>query len=90
MKYSSRFFLYAPVALVVILAVCVSVYWSRAAGAFEAQLAALKGHEAIPGVTLDWSKVTVSGFPFRLDAVFDGFSARGQGAHGASDARDRA
>jgi hypothetical protein len=82
MKFSSRFFLYAPVAAIVLLAVGASVYWWRATDAFEAKLAALKGHEAIPGVTLNWSKVNVSGFPFRLDAVFDGFSARGQGAHG--------
>jgi hypothetical protein len=82
MKYSSRFFLYAPVTLFLVLAVLVALHWQRTASAFEARLAALKGHEAIPGVTLDWSKAAVSGFPFRLDATFDGFSARGQGVHG--------
>ena len=82
MRYSSRFFLYAPVALVLLIAAGVSLHWWRTAGAFEAKLTALKGHEAMPGVTLDWSKISVSGFPFRLDAVFDGFSAKGDGAHG--------
>lgn len=82
MKYSSRFFLYAPFALLLILAALVALHWWRAASALEAKLAALKGREAIAGVTLDWSRATVSGFPFRLDAVFDGFSARGAGPHG--------
>jgi hypothetical protein len=82
MSYSSRFFLYAPVALVVLIAAGVSFHWSRTATAFEAKLAALKGHEAIPGVTLDWSKAEVSGFPFRIDAVFENFAAHGQGPHG--------
>jgi hypothetical protein len=82
MRYSSRFFLYAPLALLLALAGLVSLHWWRTADAFEARLAALKGHEALPGVTLDWSNVTVSGFPFRMDATFDGFVAQGAGAHG--------
>lgn len=82
MRYSSRFFLYAPLALLLALAGLVSLHWWRTADAFEARLAALKGHEAVPGVTLDWSSVTVSGFPFRMDATFDGFVAQGAGAHG--------
>lgn len=82
MRYSSRFFLYAPLALLLALAGLVSLHWWRTADAFEARLAALKGHEAVPGVTLDWSNVTVSGFPFRMDATFDGFVAQGAGAHG--------
>src|SRR5262245_33092757 len=82
MKYSSRFFLYAPIALVVLLALAVSWQWSRTAHAVEARLAALKGHEALPGVTLDWARADVSGFPFRIDVVFQGLSAHGQGARG--------
>jgi hypothetical protein len=82
MRYSSRFFLYAPLVLLLALAGLVSLHWWRTADAFEARLAALKGHEALPGVTLDWSNVTVSGFPFRMDATFDGFAAQGTGAHG--------
>jgi hypothetical protein len=82
MKYSSRFFLYAPIALFLGLAVFVMFHWWQVAGAFDRQLAALKGHETVPGVTLDWSKVTIAGFPFRLDATFDGLAVKGAGAHG--------
>ena len=82
MKYSSRFFLYAPIALFLALAGFVMVHWWNVAGAFDRQLAAMKGREAVPGVTLDWSKVTLSGFPFRLDATFDGLVVKGAGAHG--------
>jgi hypothetical protein len=57
-------------------------HWWQAANALDAKLKALKGHEAVPGVTLDWAKATVSGFPFRLDVTFDGFAAHGQGPHG--------
>jgi hypothetical protein len=82
MRYSSRFFLYAPLALLLALTVLVAAHWWRTANVFEARLAALKGHEAVPGVTLDWAHVAVSGFPFRMDATFDGFVAQGTGAHG--------
>jgi hypothetical protein len=82
MNYSSRFFLYAPLALVLLIAAAISFHWWRTAGAFEDRLAAIKGREAMPGVTLDWKTVAISGFPFRLDALFEGFSARGDGARG--------
>jgi hypothetical protein len=82
MTYSSRFFLYAPLALFLTLAAFVMTYWWTVARAIDARLAAMKGHEAVPGVTLDWSKVTLSGFPFRIDLVFDGFSVQGTGVHG--------
>lgn len=81
-RYSSRFWLYAPITSFLILAIAAMVYWWVGAGAFEKKLAALKGREAIPGVTLDWNAVKVSGFPFRLDADFTNFSIRGAGAHG--------
>jgi hypothetical protein len=42
----------------------------------------MKGREAVPGVTLDWRGVALSGFPFRIDVTFDGFSAKGAGPHG--------
>jgi hypothetical protein len=81
-KYSSRFWLYAPTGLFLTLAIAVMIHWWLAAGAFEKNLAALKGHEAIPGVTLDWTGVRVGGFPFRLDADFTNFHVQGAGAHG--------
>ncbi|HEY0265273.1 MAG TPA: DUF2125 domain-containing protein [Rhizomicrobium sp.] len=82
MNYSSRFWLYAPITVFLLIAAGVMVHWKCAADAFEQKLAALKGHQAIPGVTLDWSSVAVSGFPFRLDADFEGLSLKGAGAHG--------
>lgn len=82
MKYSSRFFLYAPILLFLALAAFVMVHWWNVAGVFDKKLAAMKGREVVPGVTLDWSKATISGFPFRLDATFDGLVVKGAGAHG--------
>ena len=81
-KYSSRFWLYAPISAFLLLAVATMVHWWILAGTFEKKLAAIKGHEAIPGVTLDWDKVDVGGFPFRIDADFTNFRAQGAGARG--------
>lgn len=82
MNYSSRFWLYAPITTFLLIACAVMAYWWAAAGALEKKLAALKGHEAVPGITLDWRTVEVGGFPFRLDADFTGLSVKGAGAHG--------
>jgi len=81
-KYSIRFWLYSPISLFLLLAAAVMIYWHLAASAFEKKLAALKGHEAIPGVTINWTSVEVGGFPFRLDASFTNFRVQGAGAHG--------
>lgn len=81
-KYSSRFWLYAPTGLFAILAAAVMIHWWMLAGPFEQKLAALKGQEAIPGITLDWDKVEVGGFPFRMDANFQNLRIEGAGAHG--------
>lgn len=82
MSYSSRFWLYAPFCTFLTLAAIAMVHWWIVAGAFEKKLAALKGHEAVPGITLDWDTVQVGGFPFRLDANFSNFGVHGAGAHG--------
>jgi len=82
MKYSSRFWLYAPTLAFLAIAAFVMFHWWTAANAFEKKLAALKGHEAVPGIMLDWSAVTVGGFPFRIDADFTNLSVKGAGAHG--------
>jgi hypothetical protein len=81
-KYSSRFWLYAPTALFAAVAAAVMIHWWMAAGAFEKKLAALKGREAVPGITLNWDKAEVGGFPFRLDANFQNLNIAGAGAHG--------
>jgi hypothetical protein len=82
MRYSSRFFLYAPFLALLVLAALAGVHWWQVASALDARLKAMKGHEAVPGVTLDWSAMTISGFPFRLDVTFDGLAVKGAGAHG--------
>jgi hypothetical protein len=81
-KYSSRFWLYAPTGLFLILGIAVMIHWWIAAGVFEKKLAALKGHDAIPGVTIDWASVKVGGFPFRMEANFTNLRIQGAGAHG--------
>ena len=81
-KYSSRFWLYAPSALFAALAAAVMIHWWMLAGPFEKKLAALKCREAIPGITLNWDKVEIGGFPFRLDANFQNLRIAGAGAHG--------
>jgi hypothetical protein len=67
MRYSSRFFLYAPIALVLLLAAGVSLHWWRAASALEARLDAVNGRAVMPGVTLRFASRQVAGFPFSLD-----------------------
>ena len=81
-RYSSRLWLYAPISLFLLLAAAVMIYWWVAAQAFEKKLASLKGHQAVPGITVDWDQVEVGGFPFRLDAAFSNFRIGGAGAHG--------
>ncbi len=81
-KYSSRFWLYAPISAFLLLAAAAMLHWHLVDSAFEKKLAAIKGQEAIPGVTLDWDKVDVGGFPFRIDADFTNFRAQGAGARG--------
>ncbi|HEY1876762.1 MAG TPA: DUF2125 domain-containing protein [Rhizomicrobium sp.] len=82
MNYSHRFWLYAPISTFLALAAIAMVHWWIVAGAFEKKLAALKGREAVAGITLDWDKVDVGGFPFRLDAKFSNFRVHGAAAHG--------
>ncbi|HEX4302722.1 MAG TPA: DUF2125 domain-containing protein [Rhizomicrobium sp.] len=84
MKYSSRFFLYAPLALFLALAVGAGVVWWRAADALSARLDALNGHDAMPGVTLRFSSKSIGGFPFNLDVVFQDFSVTVATPHGPS------
>jgi len=82
LRYSSRFWLYAPITTFLILAAAVMIHWWYAAQAFEKALATVKSHEVAPGITLNWSKVEVGGFPFRIDADFENFSAAGAAARG--------
>jgi hypothetical protein len=82
MRYSSRFWLYAPICMFLGLAAWAGIHWWNVASALNRKLDAMKGHEAMPGIVIDWQAKTVSGFPFNLDLVFTGLSVKGAGAHG--------
>jgi hypothetical protein len=84
MNYSSRFFLYAPLALFLILASGVSANWWIAANALSTKLDSLNGRPAMPGVTLTFSSKEVGGFPFNLDVIFHDFRIEVQTRHGPS------
>jgi hypothetical protein len=82
MNFSHRFFLYGPFAMLVALAAGVMIYWWIAATALSAKLDALNGHEIAPGIRMSFASKRIAGFPFRLDAIFDGFTVQFPGAHG--------
>jgi hypothetical protein len=83
MKYSSRFWLYAPLALFLALAVWVMSHWWSRAAELDIALKAMNGHQAVPGVTVSWGSHTISGFPFRLDVVFNDFQVRAEAPRGS-------
>ncbi len=82
MKFSSRFWLYAPLVLFLALAAWVMSHWWNVAHALDDRLKAMNGRQAIPGVTLSWNSQTISGFPFRVDVVFTNFLVRAEGPRG--------
>jgi len=82
MNYSSRFWLYAPLALFLGLALWAMGHWWILAKALDQKLIALNGHQAVPGVRVSWSKHTIAGFPFRLDVVFENLSVRAEAPRG--------
>jgi hypothetical protein len=82
MSYSSRFWLYAPLALFLALAAGAMGHWWVVAGAFDKRLHALNGRQAVPGVTVSWDSQTISGFPFRLDVVFRNMRVRAEAPRG--------
>jgi hypothetical protein len=87
MNYSSRFFLYGPLALFLLITLGVGVIWWREASALSQRLDALNGREAIPGVTLHFASKTVGGFPFNIDVVFKDFRVEVKTPHGPSSWR---
>lgn len=69
MRYSNRLFLYAPILVLLALAITASLRWQAVAGGMETWLRQHNGHEIAPGVTLHFASETVRGFPFNVDAV---------------------
>ncbi len=67
-----RFFVYGPLAALLLLAAGVSAYWFVTAGQIRAELERLDGGEILPGVTLQFAAMNISGFPFRFDIVLGG------------------
>jgi len=82
MKYSSRFFLYAPLLLFLTLAAAAGANWWNMADALSRKLDALNGRKAMPGVTLSFASKTVGGFPFNLDVEFRNFRIEVATDHG--------
>jgi hypothetical protein len=74
MKYSSRFFLYAPLGVFLLLCVAAGVHWWAMASSLSRRLDALNGHQAMPGATVSFAAKKISGFPFSLDTEFTGFA----------------
>jgi hypothetical protein len=69
MRYSSRFFLYAPFGGLLLLAAIAAVHWWIAATALAKHLDAINGREIMPGVRLIFSAKRLAGFPFRMDTI---------------------
>lgn len=73
MNYSHRFFLYAPLGVLLLLGAWAGLRWWQVAGALEAQLHAMQTHDAMPGVTVRYRTLEIGGFPFNVDAVLGDF-----------------
>ncbi|MGD0190476.1 MAG: DUF2125 domain-containing protein [Rhizomicrobium sp.] len=71
MNYSHRFFLYAPVAAFLLIALAVMIWWNVAATAFDRHLSMDNGREVMPGIRMTYASKSTSGFPFSLDTVLD-------------------
>jgi hypothetical protein len=83
MRYSSRFFLFAPICVFLALMGVVGVHWWIMADALSARLAAANGHEIAPGVVMRFASKQISGFPFSLDTVFRDVSFEIAKPHGS-------
>ena len=84
MSLTNRLFIYGPFVLFLVLVSVVSVRWWVEAAAFSARLDAMNGRKIAPGVTFHFAQKRVSGFPFRLDAIFKGIQVQIDTPHGPS------
>ncbi len=85
MKYSHRFFLWAPVAVLVALLAAAVIHWFAVAHAVSKYLDAANGHEIAPGVRLHYAKRQIAGFPFRIDLMLDDMRIDVDAAHGPAE-----
>src|SRR6476661_125023 len=69
MRYSSRFFLYAPILGLLLLAAIAMTNWWLTASALAKHLDAVNRHEIMPGVRFSFSEKRLAGFPFRMDTL---------------------
>lgn len=76
MKYSSRFFLYAPLGVFLLLLALAGIHWWIAASRLADWLDAKNGREIMPGVTLSFSARHITGFPFSLDTEMHDVTVR--------------
>jgi hypothetical protein len=72
MRYSSRFFLYAPLAALLTLAAIACAHWWILASALDKRLDAVNGHDIVPGVKISFVSKRIAGFPFRVETRLDG------------------
>ena len=84
MKYSSRFFLYAPLGVFLLLLAIAGIHWWITASRLAAWLDARNGHEILPGVTMRYDAKQITGFPFGLDTELHNLRLAVRSAHGTS------
>jgi hypothetical protein len=72
MRYSSRFFLYAPFLVLIVIAIAAMLRWWVVAGVFETWLLHANGRDIAPGIRLHFASEEMGGFPFSVDTVLNG------------------
>jgi hypothetical protein len=73
-KRPRRFWLYAPYAVVLAGAVLWSLAWIWLRGEVAGRMDASAERLRLAGYTVDWSARRISGYPFRMEVVFDGLT----------------
>jgi len=82
MHYSSRFFLYAPIGVLLLIAAVVALWWYAAERDLDRRLRASNGHEIAPGVTLHYADKAVGGFLVELDAAMSDAALQARARNG--------
>jgi hypothetical protein len=72
MNYSHRAWIYAPVAVFLLIATAYAAYWYYARDRIIDWLDSHNGRQVLPGVTFAFAEREVAGFPFRVDVVLKG------------------